>query len=159
MSESAANLPPPPPTGATDQPVSEPVGSANSNAGALQTEADVHCLSDVLPGANGTNADAAQLARREWMLSTWENVKYGGWRVFVFMQGIGEIMASVLGLNHSKYQWVIDNMTEEDWKIAREVHARREAQLANQPINDMEGAVASTGAAVKEPVAEAAVER
>jgi hypothetical protein len=158
MSKSAVDTPPPPPTIPTEEPVAGPLGSENSNAGVLQTEADIHCLSDVLPGANPANADAAQVARREWMLSSWDNVKYGGWRVFLFMQGIGEIMASVLGLNHSKYQWVIDNMSEEDWKIAKEVNARREAQLANQPINDMEGATGSD-AAVKETVTEAAVER
>jgi phenylpyruvate tautomerase PptA (4-oxalocrotonate tautomerase family) len=137
------------------------------NSMSLGEEDDVHCLSDVLPGANASSSGAAAEQRRAFALKTWENVKVGGWNVFLFMQGIGEVIASILGLNESKFQYVIDNMSDEDWKIAREVQARREreqtkrdAAAANKPINDMEGAVEpTTGTKVKSLETEAAVER
>jgi len=34
-------------------------------------------------------------------------------------------VADMLGLNDSKYQWVIDAMDEHDWKVAQEVQQRR----------------------------------
>ena len=71
------------------------------------------------------------------------------------LQDVGEVVASLLGLNESKFQYVIDNMTEEDWRIAREVQRRREAELENKPIADMEGGDAS----VKEVKDAAKVER
>jgi len=30
-------------------------------------------------------------------------------------------------------------MTDEDWKVAKRVHAKREAQLAGRPFEEMEG--------------------
>lgn len=38
------------------------------------------------------------------------------------MEYVGEIVADVLGLDDSKFQDIIDNMTEEDWKVAIEVN-------------------------------------
>ena len=36
------------------------------------------------------------------------------------MEYIGEIVCTMMGLNESKYQYVLDSMTEQDWKIAHE---------------------------------------
>ena len=42
------------------------------------------------------------------------------------MEFIGEIVANVMGLNESKYQYVLDSMDENDWRIARENQEKRE---------------------------------
>ena len=113
-------------------------------------EVDVHCLSDVLPGANAGNeavATAAAQRRREMVENSWDVLKATGYRVFIALQNVGEVVASILGLNESKFQYVIDNMTEEDWRIAKEVQKRREAELENKPIADMEGATSAVAAA------------
>jgi hypothetical protein len=41
------------------------------------------------------------------------------------MESIGEVVANLLGLNESKFQYVIDGMTEEEWEVARQVQAER----------------------------------
>lgn len=154
MSSLAATELPPAVPAVPVESTNAPPPAANADTGALSTDDGVHCLSDVLPGASPSSADAASTARKEFMWRSWENVKWGSWKVFIGMQAVGEILASILGLNHSKYQWVIDNMSEDDWKIAREVHRRKEAARLNQPLNDMEGATA-----VNEPKEAEAVER
>ena len=35
-------------------------------------------------------------------------------------------MANIMGLNESKYQYVLDSMDENDWRIARENQEKRE---------------------------------
>jgi hypothetical protein len=60
------------------------------------------------------------------------------------METVGEVVANVLGLNESKFQYVIDQMTEEDWAIAKEVHEKRLIEEANKAKEgDLEGAVTS----------------
>ena len=44
------------------------------------------------------------------------------------MEYIGEIVANMMGLNESKYQYVLDSMDENDWKIARENQEKREKE-------------------------------
>lgn len=46
------------------------------------------------------------------------------------MERIGEVVSGILGLEESRFQYVIDGMTEEDWKRAMEVNAERENELA-----------------------------
>ena len=48
------------------------------------------------------------------------------------MEYIGEIVCTMMGLNESKYQYVLDSMTEQDWKIAHETNERRKAEQAHQ---------------------------
>ncbi|GMH50559.1 hypothetical protein TrRE_jg10225 [Triparma retinervis] len=43
----------------------------------------------------------------------------------------GEIIAQVFGLNESRYQYVIDNMSEDDWAKARKVNEEREKEWAD----------------------------
>eukprot|EP00519_Triparma_laevis_P013541 CAMPEP_0182490566 /NCGR_PEP_ID=MMETSP1321-20130603/383_1 /TAXON_ID=91990 /ORGANISM="Bolidomonas sp., Strain RCC1657" /LENGTH=160 /DNA_ID=CAMNT_0024692773 /DNA_START=96 /DNA_END=578 /DNA_ORIENTATION=- len=40
----------------------------------------------------------------------------------------GEVIAHVFGLNESRYQYVMDNMTKEDWEKAHKVNEEREAE-------------------------------
>jgi len=49
-------------------------------------------------------------------------------KVYSCLEMIGEAVANVIGLNDSKYQWVIDSMDEDDWRIAKEVQSRRKAE-------------------------------
>ena len=144
MGDTAENLPSPPQTDSAT-PVDD------SGAMPPKAEQDVSCLADVLPKAVGGTADtemadAAKQRRQEVMANTWETIKAASWRIFVVLQDVGEVVASVLGLNESKFQYVINNMTEEDWRVAREVQRRREAELANKPIADMEGGEAEVEA-------------
>ena len=41
------------------------------------------------------------------------------------MEFVGEIVCNILGLNESKYQYVIDSMDANDWKLAKENEERR----------------------------------
>lgn len=71
-------------------------------------------------------------------------LKWLGLRLLSGMETVGEVVANVLGLNESKFQYVIDSMTEEDWNVAREVQAQRqreEADKAGASANDVETAV------------------
>jgi hypothetical protein len=43
----------------------------------------------------------------------------------------GEVVAHMLGINESRYQYVMDNMTEEDWERARKVNDVREKEWAD----------------------------
>ena len=47
-------------------------------------------------------------------------------RIFYCLEFIGEIVANIMGLNESKYQYVLDSMDENDWRIARENQEKRE---------------------------------
>lgn len=58
------------------------------------------------------------------------------------MEYVGEVMVSLLGLDESRYQYVIDGMTEEDWEIARQVRDKRlrerEMQQERREMGEME---------------------
>ena len=41
---------------------------------------------------------------------------------------VGEAVATFMGLNEAKYQYVIDTMDERDWEEARRIQALRAAQ-------------------------------
>ena len=55
-------------------------------------------------------------------------LQWVGLRLLFGAEFVGEIVANVLGLNESKFQYVIDGMSEEDWEVAREVQAQRERE-------------------------------
>ena len=136
MTDTADKMPPAPP-------INEDVPVHSSGVAGEGADIEPSCLADVLPMAVGgttdtSTADAARTRRQEMMSNTWEAIKSTSWRIFVVLQDVGEVVASVLGLNDSKFQYVIDNMSEEDWRVAREVNRRREAQLANKPLADAE---------------------
>jgi hypothetical protein len=46
------------------------------------------------------------------------------------MEAIGGFVSDLLGLEDSRFQYVIDSMTEEEWAVARTVAARREKEDA-----------------------------
>lgn len=51
-----------------------------------------------------------------------------GTTIFTTMERIGETVVDVLGLDESRYQDVLDTMTEEEMQRAKEVQAEREAE-------------------------------
>lgn len=55
-------------------------------------------------------------------------LQWVGLRLLFGAEFVGEIVANMLGLNESKFQYVIDGMSEEDWKVAREVQAQRDRE-------------------------------
>lgn len=60
-------------------------------------------------------------------------------RLFLMIAGIefiGEVVANVLGLNESRYQWVMDTMNEQEWETAR--HAE-EHWVESVVASNMEG--------------------
>ena len=63
----------------------------------------------------------SSLASRIWICARWTGLK-----VFYTMDYIGEIVCHVLGLDESRYQYVIDGMDENDWRQAREIQDRKD---------------------------------
>mmetsp|Transcript_13628 Transcript_13628/g.13194 ORF Transcript_13628/g.13194 Transcript_13628/m.13194 type:complete len:135 (+) Transcript_13628:88-492(+) len=60
--------------------------------------------------------------------TVWQGALWTGSKLLFGIEYIGEIVANVMGLNDSKYQDVIDQMDENDWRIAKENHARKEQE-------------------------------
>lgn len=52
-------------------------------------------------------------------------------KVFAGIEYVGEAVVSILGLDDSHYQEMLDNMTEREMEIAREVHEEREKEYAD----------------------------
>lgn len=50
--------------------------------------------------------------------SAWEKLKWFGGKVVAGMEAVGEVVAGVLGLDESRFQYVIDGMDKEDWQLA-----------------------------------------
>ena len=70
--------------------------------------------------------DQTTLAARIWTCAKWTGLK-----IFNTMDAIGEVVCHVLGLDDSRYQYVIDGMDENDWRIAREVQAKKDRAAQN----------------------------
>ena len=65
------------------------------------------------------------------------------------MEKVGETVADVVGLNDSKFQYVIDSMTEEEWENAQKVNQEREEQNI-QYESAMEASKLESGEALNE---------
>ncbi len=119
------------------------VNNEQSQTTPSSDEAKVTNLSNdgSLPGSINNSSDSASNVTAEKVVNSLTSF---GWWVFAKLQAAGEMVASVLGLDDSKYQYVIDSMTEEDWKIARAVEARRLAAVAGRPYVEMEGGAGKT---------------
>jgi hypothetical protein len=61
----------------------------------------------------------------------WSCAKWTGLKIFNTMDAIGEVVCHVLGLDDSRYQYVIDGMDENDWRVAREVQAKKDRAAQN----------------------------
>lgn len=68
--------------------------------------------------------------------ASWKGLKSLGLNIFTMLQNVGEGVADFLGLNDSKFQYVIDAMTEEDWRKAREVDKSRRRQLGEVIVEE-----------------------
>ena len=73
----------------------------------------------------GKNPEEISLRTRAWhrTVST-----LGG--LLWYAEYAGEVIASVFGLNQSRYQYVMDSMDKEDWERARKVNEEREREWA-----------------------------
>ena len=86
--------------------------------------------------------------------ASWKGLKSLGLNIFAALQNVGEGVADFLGLNDSKFQYVIDTMTEEDWRKAEEVDKTRRRQLGEVIVDEEE-----TGHDLEAPTEEKVVER
>ena len=68
-----------------------------------------------------SSSTSSSLTSRIWTCAQWTGLK-----VFYTMDYIGEIVCRVLGLDESRYQYVIDGMDDNDWRQAREIQARKD---------------------------------
>ena len=68
-----------------------------------------------------SSSASSSLTSRIWTCAQWTGLK-----VFYTMDYIGEIVCRVLGLDESRYQYVIDGMDDNDWRQAREIQARKD---------------------------------
>ena len=77
--------------------------------------------------------DAAPINNSSTTLSAYDRVISGlywlGTKIFFGMESVGNVVVSILGLDQSRYQYVIDGMTQEDWKIAKEVQQKRDLEV------------------------------
>jgi hypothetical protein len=58
----------------------------------------------------------------------WEGITWAINKLIGGAEYVGEIVANVIGLNESKFQYVMDSMTEEEWAEARRINDLRQAQ-------------------------------
>ncbi len=56
------------------------------------------------------------------------NLEWFGKKIFDTVEAIGEGVVSVLGLDDSRYQDVLDGMTEEEMEIAERINREREQE-------------------------------
>ena len=62
---------------------------------------------------------------RKLNATKYEGLSWVGTKMLAAADYVGEGVANILGLNESKFQYVIDGMSAEDWKIARQIHENR----------------------------------
>ena len=74
--------------------------------------------------------DTSQLPRwqKAWHVSRWV-----GSKIFFGMEFVGEVVAELVGLNQSRYQWVIDTMAED---VRRERRKEEIKKYREQMIQD-----------------------
>ena len=58
-------------------------------------------------------------------IKLWHRSVFALGRLLHYAEYAGEVVSQVLGLNQSRYQYVMDGMTEEDWAKARKVNDER----------------------------------
>ena len=52
----------------------------------------------------------------------WHNTVYALGKATRFAESVGEVVANVLGLNQSRFEYVTSSMTEEEWEEARHIN-------------------------------------
>ncbi|CAM9434641.1 unnamed protein product [Phaeothamnion confervicola] len=86
--------------------------------------------------------EAGGTRRLPWYQKSWHNVHYYGQRTLDGAELIGEVVANLLGLTESKYQYVIDAIETEQ---ARKEQAEREEMERNELAEDTAAAAANSG--------------
>ena len=99
---------------------SEPPSTTTTNTSTNKKENDMLPPQSTSMEVSSSSASDS-LASRIWTCARWTGLK-----VFYTMDYIGEIVCHVLGLDESRYQYVIDGMDENDWRQAREIQARKD---------------------------------
>ena len=74
-----------------------------------------------------------------------------GTKIFFGMESIGNVVVSVLGLDQSRYQYVIDGMTQEDWKLAKQVQQKRDLEVQYGNDSNLLKELENGGAIVTDP--------
>ena len=81
----------------------------------------------------GVKDETPVISNSNSSISAYDRVLSGlywlGTKIFFGMESIGNVVVSVLGLDQSRYQYVIDGMTQEDWKLARQVQQKRDLEV------------------------------
>lgn len=58
----------------------------------------------------------------------WDSMRWLGGKALEGIEYIGETVASIIGLDDSRFQYVIDGMDENDWETARKVDSERKKE-------------------------------
>ncbi len=74
-----------------------------------------------------------------------------GTKIFFGMESVGNVVVSVLGLDQSRYQYVIDGMTQEDWKLAKQVQQKRDLEVQYGNDSNLLKELENGGAIVTDP--------
>lgn len=81
----------------------------------------------------GVKDETPVISNSNSSISAYDRVLSGlywlGTKIFFGMESIGNVVVSVLGLDQSRYQYVIDGMTQEDWKLAKQVQQKRDLEV------------------------------
>jgi len=70
-------------------------------------------------------------------------ISWFGGLIFKGIETVGEAVASVIGLDDSKFQDVLDGMTEDEMKLAEEINLHREQEYAAYEVNKLDIQIAS----------------
>ena len=69
-------------------------------------------------------------------LSIWDAMKKSVFFVYQKMEEVGEGVAWFIGLDESKFQYIIDEMTEEEMAVARAIDRKRRIERG-EPVPDI----------------------
>lgn len=121
--------------------------SSTAPSVAVESRAEIYAES-VLPSDSPTNISESREIRTR---KVYTNVVYCATKVFHVLEYIGECVAHMIGLNESRYQWVLDTMDEDDWAVARAVQAKRDREDAitdeAKSVSQLEGGCDQLGVA------------
>lgn len=78
-------------------------------------------------------------------------VRWLGGKLFEGIEWVGETVVSVLGLDDSRYQDILDNMTPREMQIAENIHAQREEEYRIYNENTSNSVLVESGGLAAEP--------
>jgi hypothetical protein len=103
----------------------------------------------------GVKDETPVISNSNSSISAYDRVLSGlywlGTKIFFGMESIGNVVVSVLGLDQSRYQYVIDGMTQEDWKLAKQVQQKRDLEVQYGKDSNLLKELENGGAIVTDP--------